>query len=414
MRRQWELMRAGGGVLLCAIAALVLLAAPARAGSIPYPHTDVMFVFDTSGSMSDALGEAQEEIRDAMTQIASNLPDVQYGLSEVKDYGGLEYDEENPDDLPWQLDVAITPDQAAVAVGVESLYADGGGDDPESYGRALWEAASNPTVGWRVGARHLIVLIADNVPHDDDLNSGIPENDWYEESPWDTGTEFTSVAGVPGSPLTPTTNLDWQAVLQQLAIGGTPLEFVDYEGPSGLLPYWENWAGRTGGQAGFADAGQLVTQLVGLADAGGTASVCASVSGSVGKRLLASLKCSGAMTWLEVKCGVELSITKALKGFAATKGLIEISKVKKKWRPLARIANRIKQAKFSSHAPKGFRNGPEALETLSKAKNVWDFVRDLRGLSKAVSPSEFRAIALLVGDVAGARSCVEGLLLAVE
>ena len=55
-----------------------------------------------------------------------------------------------------------------------------GGDGPEAYSRALWETDTNPTVGWRSGARHEIVLIADNVPHDVNLNEGLPESEWLQ------------------------------------------------------------------------------------------------------------------------------------------------------------------------------------------------------------------------------------------
>ena len=273
------------------------------------PHTDIMFVFDTSGSMGDALSEASGEIEDAMTQIAAKLPDVQFGLSEVRDYG------EEPSFLPWQLDVPITADTSAVTQGIQGLYADGGGDGPEAYGRALWEADTNPNVGWRAGARHLIVLVADNVPHDDDLDEGVPSSVWVESSPWYTGEESREPAGVPGTLVTPSTNLDWQNVLATLSNDGKPLEFVDYHGESGYLPYWEVWAGHTGGLAVAGDAGQLVPELLELAVAGAQVSppvltppaapvhsvpppppapagVCSPVRGGVGKRLLASVKCT--------------------------------------------------------------------------------------------------------------------------
>jgi hypothetical protein len=78
------------------IAALCLLAAalpacvaPSAVSAATPAHTDVMFVFDISGSMSGALEEAKSEIQEAMTQINTALPDVQYGLAEVRDYGGL-------------------------------------------------------------------------------------------------------------------------------------------------------------------------------------------------------------------------------------------------------------------------------------------------------------------------------------
>lgn len=410
MRRVW----CAGVAVLAAMAVQSGLASSADAGTIPYPKTDVMFVFDTTGSMADAIEEAKAEIREAMEQISDHLPDVQFALSQVRDYGGSVYDEENPDDVPWELRVTMTPDREVIAAGIELLEAEGGGDSPEAYSRALWEADTNPGVGWRPDARHLIVVIADEVPHDNDLDEGIPSTEWYEPAPWDTGQELVTPAGVIGTQLTSSTNLDLQAVLQKLAADGKPLEFVDYQGEPELLPYWLNWAERTGGVAAYADAGELVSQLVGVTAAGGTAAACATVHGSIGKVLLGALKCDAVYTWLGAKCGFEIVVGKAIKALAVGKGLIRISKVKKKWRSAARLINAIKSARFGKHAPKGFRSPGEALHTLEHAKNAFDFIRDLRGLAKAVSPADYRRIARLVADLAGVRSCADGLIAAVS
>jgi hypothetical protein len=228
------------------------LVAPAAAQADTPPHTDVLFVFDTTGSMGDAIQEAQDEVQQSMAQISASLPDVQYGLASMADYGSSfinyngqpeisPYDDENTTDIPWTLHQAITPNQAAISSELLKLSADGGGDLPEAYGRALYESTSNPAVGWRPGARGIIVLIADDVPHDDELNLGIPQALWVR-SPFNTGID-------PGADNTLGTgdDLDWQAVLHKLATDGRPLEYVDFRGEEEYLPYWQSWAGSTGG-----------------------------------------------------------------------------------------------------------------------------------------------------------------------
>ena len=89
----------------------------------------------------------------------------------------------------------MTSNQSAVASAIGGLYASGGGDGPEAYGRALWETDTNPTVGWRAGSTSSDRAGRDNVPHDNDLNEGIPESDWVEESPWDTGKNWSNRLG---------------------------------------------------------------------------------------------------------------------------------------------------------------------------------------------------------------------------
>lgn len=242
-----------------------------------------MFVFDTTGSMTSALTQAKAEIQEAMTQIGTSLPDVQFGLAEMSDYSDVNfngYPTGSPFEFgeglyaigsgsqPWTLDVPITPNQSAVSAGLLKLFADGGGDGPEAYGRALYETDGNPAVGWRAGARGVIVLVADNVPHDTELNEGIPSTDWVT-SPFNTGPDPG-----PDSTIGTGDDIDWQALLQKLVADGKPLEFVDYQGEEEFFPYWQNWASRTGGSALYTDGSlSLASQLAGLVQAGASATL---------------------------------------------------------------------------------------------------------------------------------------------
>lgn len=405
------------GVATAALFTLALGQGEARADYAP--HNDVMFVFDTSGSMENALTEAAEEITKAMSEIKSQLPDVAFGLSEVRDYG------EEPDFVPWRLDVPITGSTAAIEASIDDLWAEGGGDSPEAYGRALWETDTNPQVGWRSGARHMIVLVADDVPHDNDLDDGIPSNLWIEPEPWNTGYEPGVPADVPGTSVEPWTNLDWQAVLAQLSSDQKPLEYVDYEGAPGYLPYWENWAARTGGEAVAGGAGTLTADLVTVAKAGATVPApppspppapspvsksCVPKHGSTAQMLLRSLKCTAAMNAAEAKCATDIVIAKQLKAFEAGKDLADLSKLPK---PVAKMIKILQKTKFS-HAPGAFHNWREVVDQLEKAHTAMNAVRVLVKLSRSIPKNEFEAFALALGDVAGVKGCVEGLILAME
>ena len=217
-----------------------------------------------------------------MAQISTALPDVQFGLAQLRDYnevnnaGEFEYGIEEGYE-PWTLETPITPDQSLVTSKLLELFADGGGDGPEAYGRALWESAGNPAVGWRPGARGVIILVADNIPHDNDLNEGIAEEFWAEESPFDTGVD-------PGPDNTVGTadDLDWQSVvLPKLINEGKPLEYVDYFGEPEYFPYWQHWTGLTGGSALEASEENLAGQIVELVKAGASAALPPCPAGQV-------------------------------------------------------------------------------------------------------------------------------------
>jgi hypothetical protein len=241
-------------------------------------HTDVMFLFDTSGSMGSVLSEAKAEIVEVIGHINATLPDVHYGVAEVRDYPFSEA-QATGTEKPWKLDQPLTADANAVKSAIEPLFASGGGDFPESYGRALWETDTNPTVGWRDEARHVIILIADNVPHDHELDEGIPQASWAVAAPWDTGEEFGGPWAIPGTQWNAGTNLDFQSIMTELSLDGKPLEDVDFSGPSGYLPYWEHWAGLSGGHALGGTSGALANSLTTLIETGATTALAPCPSG---------------------------------------------------------------------------------------------------------------------------------------
>jgi|HubBroStandDraft_6_1064221.scaffolds.fasta_scaffold26520_3 hypothetical protein len=266
--------------LVAATAALLslgLVGGVATAGATAVPEkTDIMFIFDTSGSMGNVLTEAKEGIKKVVEETRASLgPNTAYGVADVEDVPGYFSGEEEfapqteefyEDDTekPWHLWQAVTTEVPKVEEAIEKLsgeeVAHSGGDLPEAYGRALWETDTNPQVGWRTGARHEIVLIADNVPHTANVNLGIPEQFWIE-NPFDTGEEPGGRFGIPDTAWAPGQSLEFHATVEKLALDGKPLAMVDYfhTGESeeeNYVHYWEYWAAQTGGQAVQAVEGE--------------------------------------------------------------------------------------------------------------------------------------------------------------
>lgn len=221
-----------------------------------------------------ALTEAKKEIQAAMAELSATLPDVRFGLAEVGDYAlvtNSSFGYGEGFGQPWSLKSPISSDQSAVIAQIAGLSASGGGDLPEAYGRGLFETATNPAVGWRPEARGIIVLIADDVPHDDELNQGIPPEFWVE-TPFNTGVDPG-----PDNAVGTADDLDWQATLQMLNAANRPLEYVDYQGREAYVPYWQYWAGITGGSVISIKEGEeekLGSKLVEAVKSGATLAPC--------------------------------------------------------------------------------------------------------------------------------------------
>lgn len=71
---------------LLLVAAVMLIRPPSARTTTP-AATDVLFVFDTTGSMSGALSEAKSQATGVMTSLSGRLPNLRFGLAQIKDYG---------------------------------------------------------------------------------------------------------------------------------------------------------------------------------------------------------------------------------------------------------------------------------------------------------------------------------------
>ena len=51
-------------------------------------ETDIMIIFDTSGSMEGVLDEAKEEVKTLIAKTEESLPSVEFGVANVEDISG--------------------------------------------------------------------------------------------------------------------------------------------------------------------------------------------------------------------------------------------------------------------------------------------------------------------------------------
>jgi hypothetical protein len=119
-------------------------------------NLDVLFLVDATGSMADEIAKIQSTIFDVSARIDAlpENPNVRYGLVTYRDRG----------DSFVTRSYEFTPDVRDYAQNLNTVFADGGGDYPESLNEGLHDALHS--VEWRgQDTVQLIFLIADAPPH---------------------------------------------------------------------------------------------------------------------------------------------------------------------------------------------------------------------------------------------------------
>ena len=131
------------------------------------PKIDVVFVLDTTGSMSGLIQTAKEKIWSIATTMASAqpTPEIRIGLVAYRDRG---------DQYVTKL-VDLSSDLDSVYATLMEFEAGGGGDTPESVNQALNDAIHK--MSWSEGeqAYQVVFLVGDAPPHMDYNEIRYPE-----------------------------------------------------------------------------------------------------------------------------------------------------------------------------------------------------------------------------------------------
>jgi Mg-chelatase subunit ChlD len=131
------------------------------------PIVDVVFVLDTTGSMSGLIQTAKEKIWSIASTMASAqpTPEIRVGLVAFRDRG---------DQYVTRV-VDLSPDLDSVYATLMEFQADGGGDTPESVNRALHDAVHRMSWSNAGQAYRVIFLVGDAPPHMDYNEVQYPE-----------------------------------------------------------------------------------------------------------------------------------------------------------------------------------------------------------------------------------------------
>jgi hypothetical protein len=237
----------------------------------PQVSADVLFTIDLTGSMGQEREQLQAVMQDVIDRLGRLVPDIAFGLASYRDYftsgGGFNPCSYNAGlyggfgDWPWRVEQGVTTDRVLMQAALDALPpAGGGGDGPESCSRMMLEAAEDPAVGWRPGARRLLVSLSDAVPHDCNLL----------ECLGGSGTPFGPDLGRDGQPDTGDEIAVLEAVDALVREGVTLLHLESSGGGAldgrSLQEIWTCWAERTGGEAVALEADGSVPGGVDLAE----------------------------------------------------------------------------------------------------------------------------------------------------
>jgi hypothetical protein len=123
-------------------------------------RADVYFLADTTASMGTILSAVQSGAGAMLSALTGAVSDIAFGVGNYKDF---------PDDpYAFKHQLAPTPGVAAATTEINNWTASGGSDGPEGQLYALDRLAEAPggPIGWRSGAKRIIVWFGDAPGHD--------------------------------------------------------------------------------------------------------------------------------------------------------------------------------------------------------------------------------------------------------
>ena len=132
-------------------------------------NIEVVFSFDTTGSMYPCLTQVRRKVKETVTRLMKEIPGMRIGIIAHGDYcdKGSSYVTKH---------FKLTDDTQAICKFVQDVGPTGGGDLPECYELVLHEAQQ---LNWIKSTKKALVLIGDDIPHGPKDNPG--KLNWRDE-----------------------------------------------------------------------------------------------------------------------------------------------------------------------------------------------------------------------------------------
>lgn len=136
------------------------------------PETiDLVFSFDTTGSMRPAIGQVRRRVEETVKFLFSQIPNLRVGIIAHGDYC---------DGANTIKTLDLTNDVTAICRFIRNAPDTGGGDSDECYELVFHDARD---LSWTSGKQKALVIIADAEPHEKGDRSGgtVVKYDWKNE-----------------------------------------------------------------------------------------------------------------------------------------------------------------------------------------------------------------------------------------
>lgn len=243
---------------------------------------DIVFVADTTGSMSGEIASAIAGAANILSTLSA-LGDVQFGVASYKDIGDV---------YTSRIDQGLTTNSTAVTNAINTWSASGGGNFPEANLISWTQVAED--IAWRTDSRRFIVTFGDAPGHISTVNAAYP-------------TEAAAIAALNAE------NIQMEIINTGTASSGMNAACGGVDCTSGQA---NRFAAATGGQvfngfnssgtasaiinavtSAFATYSQVSLQPVGNLPGVGV-STCGPISGSFDRSITRTFNCSVTFTGL--------------------------------------------------------------------------------------------------------------------
>lgn len=131
---------------------------------------EVVVSFDTTGSMYPCLTQVRTHVRTMIRDLFAGIPDIRMGIIAQGDYG----------DVYETKHTGLSNNQDDLCRFVETVSSTCGGDYEECYELVLREAYTK--IKWSVGARKVLIMIGDAIPHAPTSYRNRDKIDWRKEA----------------------------------------------------------------------------------------------------------------------------------------------------------------------------------------------------------------------------------------